>query len=58
MVDNGFDTEGVVAKPRTTDIEIQCALMIGGVVYSVDNPVTLKVSKNEDGAQISTRRIK
>jgi len=58
MTFNGFDTEGVVfSKDQNgAPISIQAALLIGGVVYTADNPVTLKVSPNEDKAQMVTRR--
>jgi len=58
MVDNGFDTEGVVVSKAQAgaELEIQCAMMIGEVTYAINGPVTLKVSPKEDKASMSTRR--
>ena len=55
MVQRGFDTEGVGAKPKTTALKIQCAMIIAGVAYSFEQPVTLKVSTTGNSAQISGR---
>lgn len=60
MTTNGFDTEGVVVSKEQSgaELNIQCALLIGGVVYTTDNPVSLKVSPKEDKAQMVTRKVK
>jgi PKD repeat protein len=55
MVNRGFDTEGVGANPKTTALKIQSAMMIGGVVYAIDTPATLKVSPAGDSATIGGR---
>jgi PKD repeat protein len=55
MVDNGFDTEGVSAQARSNNLSIQCAMMVGGVVYAIENPVQLKVSPNGESAGMLTR---
>ncbi len=44
MVQRGFDTEGVGAGATTKALKIQSAMIIGGVVYALEQPATLKVS--------------
>jgi hypothetical protein len=58
MIQKGFDTEGVVIRSDLSgsNLNIQCAMMFGGVVYSGDAPVTLKVSPKEGKATIATSK--
>lgn len=53
MAKHGLDTEGVVPKPKTTKLKIQCAFVIGGVAYSGDMPMDMKISSSGKSAQIA-----
>ena len=53
MVNNGFDTEGVVAKPVSKTVNIQFAMLLAGVPYEFTIPTTLKVAPKGDSLSMS-----
>ena len=55
MTGQGFDTEGVTQKPKSSALKIQCALLVGGESYAIETPVQLKVDSKGVKAQISGR---
>ncbi|HEY3324792.1 MAG TPA: autotransporter-associated beta strand repeat-containing protein [Planctomycetota bacterium] len=55
LTNKGFDTEGVNPNPKSADLRIQTAIVLGGNAYSVDVPVKLKIDKDGGSGTIFGR---
>jgi len=54
----GFDTEGITAKPPSGALKIQSAILIAGVTYSFDVPVTYKTNKKSTSGRMAQVKLK
>jgi hypothetical protein len=56
MVARGFGTEGVDPAGNGKQLSIQVALVLAGVAYESQVPVTLKVARKQDAGSIGMSR--